>query len=669
LATIASKLAALNTPYPEKRSTTAGITDQLALRIEQFLQNSIRHRSHQKFLLAYDTERKRVAEIQGDLNACNTAFTTNLRRIKRQLRASESVRFDDAALAIAFAQIASVLHHKKSIELRHSQIIAARAMLHGRLAEMATGEGKTYAALLAAATVALAGIPVHVMTANEYLAVRDAHSLNDVLLTLGLSSGVVTQESQADERREIYKKNIVYCTATEVIFDYLKDRLIGAGQPSLKARLDRVKATTEQRQPVLRGLCFALVDEADSILIDEASTPFILAAAQNKKDEDSVFSTALNLAKTLNIQQDYIRQPKQKSVEFTDAGKARLNTLCLPLSGMWKQSSRYREELVSKAIAALICFERDVDYVVMDNTIHIVDENTGRIAEGRQWSDGLHQMIEIKEGVSATQGQRTIVQLTYQRFFPRYLMLAGMSGTLKEGAKELRLTYGLTIEKIAPFTCNQRQQPPVQIFANQRLADEKFLRIVAQNHALGRPILIGTDSVDDSTRVSHMLTLNHFAHSLLNAREHEKEAAIVAQAGQIGKITVATNMAGRGTDIALGDGVKALGGLLVISCQSNSSARIDRQLSGRSARRGDPGCAITLLNVKRGLLAKAISNSLWNKLAFLTNQDGALPGWLGNLILRICQSRSEAQAMQQRIRMMKTDEAIENSLSFGGRKD
>jgi preprotein translocase subunit SecA len=454
-----------------------------------------------------------------------------------------------------------------------------------------------------------------------------------------------------------------------VIFDYLKDRLNGAGQPSLKARLDKVKAAQEQHQPVLRGLCFALIDEADSILIDEASTPFILAAAQNQKDEVSIFSTALTLAKALQVDSDYTLNPKKKSVEFTDSGRANLKTLSLPLDGLWKQNSRYREELVSKALAALLCFEKDIDYVVIDNTIHIVDENTGRIAEGRQWSAGLHQMIEIKEGVSATQGQRTIVQLTYQRFFPRYLMLAGMSGTLKESAKELRLTYGLAIEKIGLFTPSQRQQPPVQIFANQKFADKKFLQLVFENHLRGRPILIGTDSVEDSARVSQLLALNNFKHALLNAREHEKEATIVAQAGQLGKITVATNMAGRGTDIALGDGVKALGGLLVISCQSNSSARIDRQLSGRSARRGDPGCAVTLLNVKRGLLAKSLSDSLRNKLAFLTNEEGSLPGWLGNFIVRICQYRSEALAMQQRISMMKTDEAIENSLSFGGRKD
>jgi preprotein translocase subunit SecA len=669
LATIASKLAALNTPYPEKRPTPAGITDQLALRTEQLFQRLTGKNRHRKFLLDYDTERKRTAKIQGNLDACNIVFTANLSRIKRQLRASNRLQFDDTAVASAFAQIAEVLHNKKAIELRHSQIIAARAMLRGRLAEMATGEGKTYAALLAAATVALAGIPVHVMTANEYLAARDAQSLNEVLLTLGLSSGVITQESQRAERREIYKKNIVYCTATEVIFDYLKDRLNGAGQPSLKARLDKVKAAQEQHQPVLRGLCFALIDEADSILIDEASTPFILAAAQNQKDEVSIFSTALTLAKALQVDSDYTLNPKKKSVEFTDSGRANLKTLSLPLDGLWKQNSRYREEIVSKALAALLCFEKDIDYVVIDNTIHIVDENTGRIAEGRQWSAGLHQMIEIKEGVSATQGQRTIVQLTYQRFFPRYLMLAGMSGTLKESAKELRLTYGLAIEKIGLFTPSQRQQPPVQIFANQKFADKKFLQLVFENHLRGRPILIGTDSVEDSARVSQLLALNNFKHALLNAREHEKEATIVAQAGQLGKITVATNMAGRGTDIALGDGVKALGGLLVISCQSNSSARIDRQLSGRSARRGDPGCAVTLLNVKRGLLAKSLSDSSRNKLAFLTNEDGALPGWLGNFIVKICQYRSEALAMQQRISMMKTDEAIENSLSFGGRKD
>jgi preprotein translocase subunit SecA len=320
-------------------------------------------------------------------------------------------------------------------------------------------------------------------------------------------------------------------------------------------------------------------------------------------------------------------------------------------------------------LAATHCFKKDIDYVVKENDVHIVDANTGRIAEGRQWSKGLHQLMQAKEGVEQSDGQKTLIQLTYQRFFPRYLMLAGMSGTLKESEQELRRQYNLTVEKIAPFKSNQRVDKPALIFFDLQARDQHLIKEIDVAHDKGQPILIGTDSVKESNRISQLLTKKRLVHSLLNATEHEKEALIIEKAGEPGSITVATNMAGRGTDIPLAKLSAAKGGLLVISCQANASRRIDRQLSGRSGRRGDPGCTLTLLSIQNGLLAREVPRLVWKAISLKSNQSSAVPPWLGEFILRTCQSHHERKAANRRLEMMKSDEAIEKRLSFGGRKD
>jgi preprotein translocase subunit SecA len=662
LATIAHKLdrpsfAALNTPYPERPETDKTSYAKFSLRLDASLS------------LKSSTWRRKIFLKQfAQLRANTVARPSNLPGIKRALRSAKQLKFSDEPIARAFAHIAAVLFELKGIELRTTQLLAARGMLQGRLIEMATGEGKTYSAMLAAATAALAGVPVHVMTSNEYLAARDEASLRPVFAALGLVSGVITHDMQTDQRRENYKHPIVYCTSTEVIFDYLKDRLAGAGKTALSARLQQIAADSVAVKPILQGLCFALIDEADSILIDQASTPFILAAADAKNDAKQA-QVALQLANQLHKPIDYTLKLSSRKAELSRAGQTNLERISTGLEGLWSRNTRYREELVCLALSALHCFEKGVDYVVAQDGIQIIDADTGRIAQGRQWSRGLHQLIEAKESVSATQEQRTIIQLTYQRFFPRYLMVGGMSGTLKESARELRETYGLCIESINPFTKSQRKNLPVRLYFKQNTLDSDLLSLIQRNHSAKRPILIGTDSVEDSLRVSQLLTKHKLAHNLLNAIEHAKEAEIIAQAGHQQQITVTTNMAGRGTDISLGPGVSELGGLLVVSCQSNSSSRIDRQLSGRCGRRGDPGSALTLLNVQRGLLGKTASAKTWACLEPLAGAKGFLPAWLGEFILRKSQFLSETKAMKQRLAMMQSDAAIEKRLSFGGRKD
>jgi preprotein translocase subunit SecA len=676
LATIAlnigSVFEALNAHYPERKNVNLSGFAKAGLSTDQWLAKKKSQLTQKSFIETYRSLQKKFDQ-SAESNGQNASdLVTKIIDTRRRLRKDSAIRFSDLSLANAFVVVSAAIKTITGIELRQTQLLAARAMLNGRLVEMATGEGKTYAATLAAATAALAGIPVHVLTANEYLATRDAKNLMPIYALLGLSCGAIDNEMQREDRRAIYKKDVVYCTASEVIFDYLRDRtestVISPKKNSLQQRLSHVTNPNTADAPVLRGLCFALIDEADSILIDEASTPFILAAVHKKAQSNSEFTVALGLAKSLQVGLDFTAN-RSKKAELTESGKATVLKASESLTGLWRQNSRYREELAELALTALYCFKRDVDYVVKDDEIHIVDANTGRIAEGRQWSRGLHQLIQSKESVSESDGQKTLIQLTYQRFFPRYLMMAGMSGTLTESARELSALYNLTVEKIAPFKKCQRIDAAATIFFEQTSLHKHLVEQVKQAHARGQPILIGTDSVQASYRTSQLLRQNKLPHTLLNATEHAKEAEIIANAGMQNAITVATNMAGRGTDVALADGVADVGGLLVISCQANESKRIDRQLSGRSGRRGDPGCTNTLVTVKSGVLAKEVPHFVWQFASLLTTANGAIPIWLGETILRRCQWLHEFKATRKRIAMMRIDEAIEQRLSFGGRKD
>jgi preprotein translocase subunit SecA len=674
LATIAHNIgavfSALNTHYPERKPQNLSLIDKAGLRVDQWLDSKRKNLSRAKFLADYRSARE--AFTRSNVSVSSSEFKNHLIGVKRLLRHKNTSGFDDAILGQAFVLAAAAIKQSHDIEIRSTQVLAARAMLNGRLVEMATGEGKTYAAAIAASTAALAGIPVHLLTANEYLAVRDAQSLASVYEMLGLKCIAITNDMQRDARRIAYRHDIVYCTATEVIFDYLRDRTesieISSQKNQLQQRLSHVSNKIESQAPVLRGLCFALIDEADSILIDEASTPFILARANKKAEGNSEYTVALKIASTLNAKDDFAINQK-KMVSISDIGKQKVQRICESLDGLWPKNSRYREELVQLALTAIHCFRRDVDYIVKDDDVHIVDGNTGRIAEGRQWSRGLHQLIQAKEGVSQSDGQRTLIQLTYQRFFPRYLMLAGMSGTLRESASELRAIYGLPIEEVKPFKPSQRIDHRANLFFDQSALEAALVQEVTAAHARGQPILIGTDSVKASNKISRLLESKKFKHNLLNATEHKKESLIIAKAGELAAITVATNMAGRGTDIALSEAASSQGGLLVISCQANESKRIDRQLSGRSGRRGDPGCVKTLVSVKHGVLAKEVPSLLWGMTKLVSHRHGQVSPRLGEFILRKSQWLHEIRASRRRRAMMRSDEAIENRLSFGGRKD
>lgn len=535
-----------------------------------------------------------------------------------------------------------------------TQMIAASIILDGKLAEMATGEGKTLTAAVSVAAIALAGIPVHVMTSNDYLVVRDADKSRPLYDALGLTVGTVTQEMDADSRRRAYACDITYCTAKELAFDYLRDRAIGgAPRSGLHSRISRLVGETYQ--PVLRGLCMAVIDEADSILIDEARVPLILSQSIVDPKQVNYYARAQQLARQLEAGTDYVLNRHGMSASLTEAGKKKLEEKAARLGALWR-NRLHREESICQALAAQHLFLRDKHYLVRDGKVHIIDEITGRLSPGRVWSRGLHQLIEIKEQCQPSGEMVTAAQITFQRFFPRYLRLGGMSGTLSESRGELYSIYSLLVSKVPLRQPSKRIVLPTRIYRNKAALWPAVVARIQAIHQTGRPVLVGTDSVADSETLSQHLGASGLVHEVLNARQDEFEAEIVARAGCFGKITVSTNMAGRGTDIPLGPGISELGGLHLIICQHNPSRRIDRQLLGRCARQGDPGSAETMISFDKPLIARLFP--AW--LGRLAGESGwSYPQWLVRLVILLPQWLEESHQRAQRREMLQQDARLE----------
>ena len=605
----------------------------------------------------------------GQLETLYTGMTGGeLRERALTLRAALSREaLNEPLLVQAFALIRAVAVQQLGIRPFDTQLMAARVMLDNRLAEMATGEGKTLAAAICAATAALAGIPVHVVTVNDYLVARDAQTMQPLYAGLGLTVGHLVAAHDEAERRQAYQCDITYCTAKELVFDYLRDQIArGPRQTELQrqaARYGAAGSRLPQTLPhtLLRGLCMAIVDEADSVLIDEARVPLILSRNSANSGELQYHAKALELARGMRAGVDCTLDAPCRSANLTGAGTEKLEALCAGLAGVW-HNRRHREETVCSALAALHLYRRDRDYLVHQGAVVIVDQATGRLAPGRVWSRGLHQLIELKEGCKPTGEQVTAAQITYQRFFARYLRLTGMSGTLREARAELAAVYRLDVVEVALRVPARRVMLPARLVrdreAQWRVVTERALQI----SRAGRPVLIGTDSVADSESLSEALNRAGLAHQVLNARHDLHEARIVASAGEAGRITVATNMAGRGTDIGLGIGVAGRGGLHVICCQHNASRRIDRQLIGRCARQGDPGSAQTLVALDKPLISRIFPAWLVRTLA---NNRLVLPACLVALVLRLPQVLEEGRQRAQRRLMQQQDAHAERALFSG----
>jgi len=585
--------------------------------------------------------------------------------LRHRLRA---VGFEMGAVSQIFALVREVA--ERSVGMRHFdvQVMGGWVLLNGMIVEMETGEGKTLAATLPACTAALAGCPVHVITVNDYLAARDADQMGPIYRALGLTVGVIQHGMDPDSRRAAYACDVTYGTNKEVAFDYLKDRIVLGRNPSrIRLHLESVFGR-EPRMPrlLLRGLAYAIVDEADSVLVDEARTPLIISGSANGTPDRRVYDEALALAAELEAARDFLREGRQESVRLTPVGQERLAGLAEVRGGIWT-ASRRREELVQQALTALHVMQRDRHYLVKDGGIQIIDEYTGRAMPDRQWEYGLHQLVEAKEGCELTNPNEPLARISYQRFFRRYLRLAGMTGTAMEVRREVWSVYRLPVVRVPTNRPLHRRSHGKRIY---RTADAKWAAVVARIvkiHEQGRPVLVGTRSVEASERLSGMLSAVGLTHRVLNARQDDAEAEIIARAGEQGIITVATNMAGRGTDIKLGSGVVELGGLHVIATEAHEARRIDRQLYGRCGRQGDPGTYEMLLSLEDPLMT-VHARAIWRWFFISMGRSSPMhTASLGKVAVRRAQTAAERLHSRIRRDLLKQDEYLDTALAFSGR--
>jgi preprotein translocase subunit SecA len=575
--------------------------------------------------------------------------------------------FKRGLVAASFALVRETASRKLGMSHYRTQLLGGWAILNGMVAEMETGEGKTLMATLPACTAALAGVPVHVITVNDYLAMRDATWMTPIYEALGLSVGTVVAGMEPEARSAAYACDITYCTNKQEAFHYLRDRLVLNRYPGeLAQKLAGLADDGQLRQNLLlRGLCFAIVDEADSVLVDEAVTPLIISRPGDTGHKQEVYREALSLAAELDSDIDYEVDSRDRRIGLTESGSARLAKLCEASSGLWR-NTRYRENLVEQALKAEILFKRDQQYLVREGKVEIVDEFTGRAMADRAWEHGLHQIIEVKEGCEITGEQETLGRISYQRFFRRYLKLGGMTGTASELGTELKTVYRLRVMRIKPFKRIRRRAIGFTLCLSEQDKWSTIVERIRQLHQTGRPVLVGTRSVAASEDLGDLLNQAGIANRVLNARQDADEAEIIATAGQRWQVTVATNMAGRGTDIRLDDDVVALGGLHVIASERHESGRIDRQLFGRCGRQGDPGSFEAVTSLEDELVTRYGSEFYRSLVMTLWRLSPMLAKPLAKWLTYAAQQGAEKKNALSRSRVLRSEDYLENVLAFTG---
>ena len=651
-------------PYPERPPVAPSKLDDLARRtlgkVTRWQQSHLRRWSRLPGLLhGYDSKNREAGGERIRYEA------DELRLLLRR----EGLR--PGIIARAFSLVREVA--RRTMGQRHYdvQIIGGWVLLSGMLAEMETGEGKTLTATLPACTMALAGWPVHIVTVNDYLAKRDASLMRPIYEALGLRVGLIVPGMEPKARRDAYAADVTYCTNKELVFDYLKDRLALGGQSGrLQLTLERLYRDQPRiDQLVLRGLYYAIVDEADSVLVDEARTPLIIAGQESTKEQQDLYREALALSKQLGFEDDFIIDAAARTVRLTRTGQSRIADNVAKLGGYWK-GRRRREALVCQALTAQHLFIRDTHYLVKEDKIQIIDEYTGRVMADRSWEGGLHQMIEVKEGVAATERQVTLARISYQRFFRRYLRLSGMTGTAREITNELWHVYQLPVVSIPTNRPVERRGFPTKVFGTLNDKWHAIVERVRTIHQTGRPILVGTRSVAASQHLSELLSLAGLPHQVLNAMQDEDEAEVIRQAGEPGRITVATNMAGRGTDIQLASGVAEIGGLHVIATECHEAGRVDRQLFGRCGRQGDAGSYEMVLSLEDELIqthGPRITSGFVRVMG--TEMGSGLRGRLALSLFAFAQYRAERRHAAIRHQLLKSDDRLESTLAFSGKME
>ncbi|MBT9486178.1 MAG: preprotein translocase subunit SecA [Rubrivivax sp.] len=585
-------------------------------------------------------------------------FHTELQVLKQRCRGLD----DEARVATVFACLGEASRRRLGLWPHPVQWAGARVMLGGRLAEMPTGEGKTLVAALAATAMAGAGAAVHVVTTNDYLARRDCEGMAPLFDFFGLRGAFIEAGQEPDVRRDAYRAPVCYVSGKELVFDYLKDRLAGHG--TLPTQVQRLRllcapgAEHTEHEPMIPALHFAIVDEADSVLIDEARTPMILSREAPGLMEPALLDWAIGAARGLQPGPHY-HLPGTREVELLPAAVDACPPLPEGVRAVWRARS-WRTLLLRQALTALHLFHRDQHYILADGKVQIVDESTGRVMADRSWEQGLHQLIEAKEGLAQTAGRETLARMTFQRFFRRYYLLAGLTGTAAEAARELWAVYGLRVRRVPPNRPLVRRRLPSLCLREAATKWPVVAQDAADAAARGQAVLIGTRSVQASEQIAAECQRRGLPHVVLNARQDAEEAAIVAAAGGSGRITIATNMAGRGTDIKPDAAALQAGGLHVILTEFHESPRVDRQLFGRSARQGQPGTVRAIVAADDALFTRQAGPA-----AALLRQ-GLAPRAMLAVVRWLAQTAAEHRAHRTRMQTLKQDRELNRLIGFSG---
>lgn len=589
----------------------------------------------------------------------------------RLLAFREQFRRGPVLDTVLFASLAAIREAAdRTLRLRPFvvQLMGALALHRGYLAEMATGEGKTLTAGLAAILAGWTKRPCHIVTVNDYLVERDAKRLEPLYHFCGIRVGCVVAASDAADRLKHYGCDVTYVTSKELLADFLRDRLrLGKFSDPGRRLIQRMVSPQFAAQPgvVMRGLHTAIVDEADSVLIDEAVTPLIISEPRANESLRDATRMAQKLIGSLAAGTDYRADHRYREVELTPEGTRKLVEQANQLPGFWRGHDR-RLELVIQALIAREFYHRDKQYIVQGDKLIIVDEFTGRPMPNRHWRQGMHQAVEAKEGLPLSDPAETVARLSFQRFFRCFRKLCGMTGTATEAAGELWQVYGLAVIPVPTNRPGIRKHLPDKIYLSDADKWNAIVDEVVRLHTTGRPLLVGTRNVQASEELGRRLSDRGLNASILNATRLAEEADIVALAGEPGRITIATNMAGRGTDIKLGQGVAELGGLHVIATERHESGRVDRQLFGRSARQGDPGSAQAFVSAEDELVCRHLRKPARKLLDQALRRDLGVKQRVARLAFRSAQTNAQAAAFKQRKTVLKSDLWLEEALSFAG---
>ena len=581
----------------------------------------------------------KVMELEEEYSKMtDTELQNKTQEFKDRLRDGESL---DDIIVEAFATAREASFRVIGEKHFYVQILGALAIHYGNIAEMKTGEGKTLTAVLPAYLNALTGQGVHIITVNEYLASRDAEWMGGIHKFLGLTVGVNLRALSTEEKQEAYSCDILYSTNNEVGFDYLRDNMVVRKE-------DRVQQ---------RGLNYAIIDEVDSVLIDEARTPLIISGGEMANA--NLYIQADRFAKSLKVDKDYIYDEKTKSVNLTEDGSDKAEK-SFGVTNLYDVDNSTLLHFINQALKANYSMKRDVDYVVQEGEVIIVDQFTGRLMKGRAYSDGLHQAIEAKEGVNINQETKTLATITFQNLFRMYKKLSGMTGTAKTEEEEFRNIYNMYVIEIPTNMPIIRIDEPDLVYATKEAKYKAIIQFVKERYEKGQPVLIGTIAIETSELISHLLTQAHIPHEVLNAKNHEREAEIISKIGLNKSVTIATNMAGRGTDIKLSDETRALGGLCVVGTERHESRRIDNQLRGRSGRQGDPGYTQFFVSMKDDLMVRFGSDRIGAMMENMGLGDQPIRSKTFTKSIGTAQKRVEGNNFDIRKSLLQYDDVMNN---------